>query len=48
MRAQSRSHLAVGQLRPDFKTIADFRKDNTAAFKQAAREFTRLSAIGFV
>ena len=29
-------------LRPDFKTIADFRKDNAAAFKAVAREFTRL------
>lgn len=32
----------VGKLRPDFKTIADFRKENAAAFKQAAREFTQL------
>ena len=30
------------QLAPDFKTIADFRKDNAAAFKAAVREFTRL------
>lgn len=30
------------QLRPDFKTIADFRKDNAAAFKAVVREFTRL------
>jgi transposase len=30
------------QLAPDFKTIADFRKDNAAAFKTVAREFTRL------
>lgn len=30
------------QLQPDFKTIADFRKDNAAAFKAVAREFTRL------
>ena len=29
-------------LAPDFKTIADFRKDNAAAFKSVAREFTRL------
>ena len=32
----------LGKLRPDFKTIADFRKDNAAAFKQVVREFTRL------
>jgi transposase len=32
----------LGKLRPDFKTIADFRKDNALAFKQAAREFTQL------
>ena len=30
------------ELKPDFKTIADFRKDNAAAFKAVAREFTRL------
>lgn len=30
------------QLRPDFKTIADFRKDNAAAFKAVLREFNRL------
>jgi len=30
------------QLRPDFKTIADFRKDNAATFKAVVREFTRL------
>jgi hypothetical protein len=27
---------------PDFKTIADFRKDNRAAFKNLLREFTAL------
>jgi transposase len=32
----------VRQLRPDFKTIADFRKDNARAFKAVVREFTRL------
>jgi transposase len=31
------------KLRPDFKTIADFRKDNTRAFKQVFRQFTLLS-----
>ena len=30
------------ELKPDFKTIADFRKDNAAAFKTVVREFTRL------
>jgi transposase len=30
------------QLRPDFKTIADFRKDNATAFKAVLREFNRL------
>ncbi len=30
------------QLTPDFKTIADFRKDNAAAFQAVVREFTRL------
>jgi transposase len=32
----------VRQLRPDFKTSADFRKDNAQAFKAVVREFTRL------
>lgn len=30
------------ELKPDFKTIADFRKNNAAAFKAVGREFTRL------
>lgn len=30
------------ELAPDFKTIADFRKDNAAAFKSVAREFVGL------
>jgi hypothetical protein len=30
------------QLSPDFKTIADFRKNNASAFKAVVREFTRL------
>jgi transposase len=30
------------RLRPDFKTIADFRKDNLKAIKQVCREFTVL------
>lgn len=32
----------VRQLRPDFKTIADFRKDNASAFKAALRQFNQL------
>jgi transposase len=30
------------KLHPDFKTIADFRKDNIKALKQVCREFTLL------
>lgn len=30
------------KLRPDFKTIADFRKENAAGIRQVAREFTLL------
>lgn len=32
----------VRKLRPDFKTIADFRKDNREAIRQVCREFTLL------
>src|SRR5262245_60395735 len=32
----------LGKLSPDFKTIADFRRDNLAALKQVCREFTLL------
>src|SRR5439155_13284336 len=32
----------LGKLRPDFKTIADFRRDNLQAIKQVCREFTLL------
>jgi transposase len=32
----------LGKLRPDFKTIADFRRDNLAALKGVCREFTLL------
>jgi len=32
----------LGKLQPDFKTIADFRKVNAAAFKKAVRQFTLL------
>ncbi len=30
------------RLRPDFKTIADFRRDNRKSFRQVFREFVRL------
>jgi hypothetical protein len=33
-------------LRPDFKTIADFRKDNRNAFKAVFREFKRICTRG--
>src|SRR5213594_2363170 len=40
----------IGRLRPDFKTIADFRKTNRAALKRVCREFTvlcqRLDLVG--
>jgi len=46
LEAECRRNLEVlwllRQLQPDFKTIADFRKDNAAAFKAVARAFTRL------
>lgn len=46
LEAECRHNLEViwllRQLRPDFKTIADFRKDNAEAFKNVVREFTRL------
>ena len=32
----------LGKLSPDFKTIADFRRDNLKALKQVCREFTLL------
>src|SRR5260370_1216079 len=32
----------LGKLAPDFKTIADFRRDNLAAIKGVCREFTLL------
>ncbi len=32
----------LGKLRPDFKTAADFRRDNLAAIKGVCREFTLL------
>ena len=46
LEAECRRNLEVlwllRQLAPDFKTIADFRKDNAGAFKAVVREFTRL------
>jgi transposase len=32
----------LGKLRPDFKTMADFRRDNGAAIRRVCREFTLL------
>ena len=32
----------IRRLRPDFKTIADFRKDNTKAIRSVCRDFTLL------
>jgi transposase len=32
----------VGKLRPDFKTIADFRKENRKSFKGVFRNFVLL------
>jgi len=32
----------LNSLKPDFKTICDFRKDNRKAFKEAFREFNRI------
>ena|SRR5690348_7221470 len=32
----------TGRLAPDFKTIADFRRDNGAAIRQVCREFIEL------
>src|ERR1051326_168140 len=32
----------MGGLKPDFKTIADFRKENAAAFKEVLRQFNKL------
>src|SRR6201997_2293168 len=34
----------TGQLAPDFKTIADFRKDNGKSIREVCREFTRCAA----
>lgn len=46
LEAECRRNLEViwllRELKPDFKTIADFRKDNAGAFKAVVREFTRL------
>ena len=42
MRAQPRTHLADGRLKPDFKTIADFRRDNGPAIREVCRQFVAL------
>jgi transposase len=38
----------VGRLAPDFKTIADFRKDNGAAIRAVCRQFVELCRQGLV
>ena len=39
----------TGRLMPDFKTIADFRKDNGPAIRQVCRQFVELSRpVGLV
>ncbi len=45
MSAQRRSALAAGQTHPDFKTIADFRKDNLKPLQAVARAAARQKAI---
>ncbi len=35
----------TGRLMPDFKTIADFRKDNGKAIRQVCREFVLFCAV---
>src|SRR5271156_6710145 len=46
LEAETRRNIEViwllRHLRPDFKTIADFRRDNRAAFRQVFREFVLL------
>ena len=42
MPAQHRAGLADGHLAPDFKTIADFRKDNGEAIREVCRTFVAL------
>src|SRR6185312_4841225 len=46
LEAECRRNLEViwllRRLEPDFKTIADFRRDNASAFKAVVRQFTRL------
>ena len=39
MPAQRRGDVADGLLAPDFKTIADFRKENASAIRKVSREF---------
>jgi transposase len=36
------------KLKPDFKTIADFRKDNKKALKKVFRDFTNVRRVGFI
>ena len=42
MSLQRRVIWLLGGLRPDFKTIADFRRDNRAAFRGVFRQFVLL------
>ena len=42
MSSQHRGHLAAAEPQPDFKTIADFRRDNRSAFKSVFRQFVLL------
>ena len=42
MPSQHRGIWLLRSLKPDFKTIADFRSDNRAAFKKVFREFVIL------
>ena len=38
----------TGCLTPDFKTIADFRKDNGAAIRKVCREFVAVGRVGLL
>ena len=42
MPPQHRGDLAAANLKPDFKTIADFRRDNRVAFRAVFRQFVLL------
>jgi transposase len=38
--------MVLKKLKPDFKTIADFRKDNTKALKGVFKQFTLYEKTG--